>query len=257
MELITFNKTEYKRIERFRIATGAVAILAAVMCVPGMLSNFGSINSLGASYILIGTILSLLVLVAMILVAIFVFAYYGKKKTSLWGVSALLMAASQVMLILLSIIDLPITSEYSESVRSLFVLSNIIIPLLLFVVFLVITFAWFKEIKINVRVLSIILIFLSLLSGVIPRIFIPILQDTFNFYNIFAYLFASLLYIVPYLLFLPFCSKAHKRVSADQEQDVLIGDLDFQLTSLKRDFEDGKMTKQEFDFRRRSLIDKL
>lgn len=259
MELITFNKTEYKRIERFRIATGAVAIFAAVLCGLGTLSTFRLVDLWGISSILISTIGGLFVIGAMILVAIFVFAYYGKKKTSLWGVSAFLMVASQAMMVLLSIKSV---SGYSESIIPLFTVSSIITPLLSCIIFLLIAFAWFKQKKINVKVLSIILILLSLLTGVVPRIIIPISEGTFNVINLLGQLFASL-YIVPYLLFLPFCSKSHKRVSEDsanshiQEQEVLIGDLNFQLTSLKRDFENGKITKQEFEFRKRSLIDKL
>ena len=73
----------------------------------------------------------------------------------------------------------------------------------------------------------------------------------------------TVLLSLPFTLFILFCPLDHKRIKKGdkhtqiQEQELMMNDLNSQLQHLKIEFENGKMTQEEYEYKRKSLVDKL
>jgi uncharacterized membrane protein len=66
----------------------------------------------------------------------------------------------------------------------------------------------------------------------------------------------NLLPLVPFLLFILFCPPTHKRVRISRANRHL-RDEELGLLYLKNKFESGEFTQQEYEHKRKALLDKL
>jgi uncharacterized membrane protein len=66
----------------------------------------------------------------------------------------------------------------------------------------------------------------------------------------------GLLYFAPFLLFILFCPPTHKRIKISNVNPHL-QEQELEMLYLKNEFESGGITQQEYDHKRKALLDKL
>ena len=229
----------------YRKATGVVAIIAAVLCI------FDSLTIgpwWGMGYIGIFNYLSRLsIFVAMSICAVHVFVL--QSQNMLFGVATAIFTGSQALEFICGILIVHMLGGY-------FII-QLLVTALITVIFLIITIQYFSRKKTVSKALPIIAL---VLSGT------PIILN-FLYYGYFYFLLTNIItsiYLIPFLLFLLGCPLHYKRISGKiesthlQEQKMIVGDfLTSQLLYLKNDFDNGRITQQEYDYQRKSLIDEL
>ncbi|MCL2079176.1 MAG: hypothetical protein FWH17_04940 [Oscillospiraceae bacterium] len=254
-ELNIYDKAaykKYKKAETFRIATGIVSIAAAIVmvCLLFLSSSF-SVYLLFLSVIFSelfhypffhypsGTVFILLLyqiamLTAMIICAIYAFAVYGKKHSYLWGVAISIFAIGHILFALFALLSSSLISTSA----------------IIGVIFLIMALQYFKKTNTPSKVLPIIASVLA------------IAQNIFGTIPVGGFLFQWLSFI-PFLLFALFCPVTHKRIKRNavnshlQQREMILGDLTSQLQYLKGEFDSGKISQQEYEYKRKSLVDKL
>jgi len=186
MEFNTTYKKAYKRIERFRIAAGIIATLIAVfntiscgLIISQYYFQYGlHMVTLPVSYLLAA-------IAAMVVFAIYVFVYYGKKSSFLLGVSAALMAGCGVLFI------------YWSVVYKLSSLPSLIFSIFIIAIYVVIALKYTcSKVNININIKALptkVVIVLALFSRIIMGL-------------------GWVDMLIPFLLFTLFCPPTHKRV---------------------------------------------
>ena len=182
----------------------------------------------------------------LILFLIYIFIYKGKSKNSLLGISLLLHAA----LILFDRLWAVMFIGLDGLLRL-----NTIIGML----YVLIAISVFK-IKIDFFAkISIVIAYLLI-------IYIAYLDYSYNINYIswgLRIFILGLLRPLPLFLFIFFCPLYKKGInkynlnSQIQEQELIMNDINSQLQDLKSEFDNGMLTQQEYENRRKSLIDKL
>lgn len=256
MELGFSNLKAYRKIESFRIATGVVAILAAIYSVYSGLQYIGYIGYIGSiddvAYIL-AALSSILKAAAMLMCAVFVFVFFGKKKTPIWGVAIIMMSVSVTVDLISVILNMMYHYRDFDLLFAIFIFPDVLRS----VTFLLLALRYFEKIKINIKIFPMVALVTCFLQVLIPFLI---------FQNIYIDVFSQIFNCLPavvFLLFFFFCPATHKRVNVNvsnshlQEQEMIIGDLSTQLLYLKNEFESGKITQQDYDYKRKSLVDKL
>lgn len=272
MELNSFNLKEYKKNEAFRIVTGIVAVYEVVLlCLQFFihLSDFFQFNESPWQVFFVMIYISMLV--TMVLLAIYVFAFYGRKQSKLFGISAIFLAVQFLVCCIYTIIEIQGFSGVPSYYYYVTFFEGII-EFLYCIILVIIAFRDIngKKINIQIKILSIIS-FVFIASFVIMFL---VTRFTTIDYQTIGYLilgdelvsniqFIPLILFVPFILFIVFCKPEHERVKKNvtdsklQEQEILIADIDTQLFYLKSQFENGKIDQQEYDYERRNLVDKL
>ncbi|MDR1328064.1 MAG: hypothetical protein LBK23_00480 [Oscillospiraceae bacterium] len=212
---------EYRKIEGFRIAMGTVAVLSAVYAGFRFLTWPASFQHI-------------ICMIAMAMCAIYAFAVYGEKQNGLFGFAAITFAVRYVPYYIRWI---PL---FFEDIAVLILLADILVG----VIFIIIALQYFK--KSISKILPIVAIALEILSTIIQSIS----GFTVDIYTVF-----NLLYYVPFLLFILFCPSTHKRFKINQK--LMTGNVDEQLTYLKNELAYCRITQQEYDYRRKALLDEL
>jgi len=259
MEVNVFNKDEYKKIEGFKLATGILCIIAALYSIyrSGFIQGFGFFMT---PFLFVTTILAQITLIAsMMLFAVYLFALYGKKQSKLLVIAVLIFAGNKIISAFLNIGILIYLPEYMGITLPprLIVdfLSTAIAGILICVLFIVIAISLLK----NKPRISKLMPLIALGIAIIPlllRLFSP--PVSVNLENILDFI-----YYIPFILFNFGCSQNHKRVALNTsnsrllEQDMIIGDLNAQLQYLKNEYDNGRITQQEYDYKRKGLVDKL
>jgi uncharacterized membrane protein len=241
----------YRRIESFRIAMGVIAILAAVYSGFGILTLLMEIDSSEYGFF----VYFVTSITAMIMCAVYAFAVYGKKQSALFGLAAIIFAVGQVVYHIWRFAVSFDELYYAASRHITGSIICLIAEILISVIFIVIALQHFGKLKSISRKLPLVIaVALELLSIII--------QFIYGGYIGIGIIF-NLIYFVPYLLFIIFCPPIHRRVkinTADahlQEQELMIGDINERLLHLKNEFENGKITQQEYDYKRKGLLDEL
>jgi len=149
---------------------------------------------------------------AMILCAIHIFAFYGKKKNTIWGVSAVLIAGAKFYYCSSLITGIEVFSSWNEEnlyseLIELYTFS-LVSYLIIGLIFVIIALKYlFAKNKLNIRAFPIIAIVVTILSNIIPHI------TWVHFDLSMLSLFFGWLYIVPFLLFIFFCSPINEPAS--------------------------------------------
>ena len=252
---------KYKKIESFRIAAGVAALTAAGLWGVrffwevfsenwAYLGHLDFVSLIARLYYLL--ILPIAIAASMVLFAVYVFTRYGRdtEQKPLLGISAVVLAACFGMFSFIAFL-----SVAAYGFRS--ILFVVILPdLLLAGIFVFIALKFFNKIRCDIHVLPIIAIALSLFS---TTLFLPLIWG-FSFYGemLLDTLF-SLLYLAPFLLIILFCpiTKINSLSANLLQQERNAGDLSAQLMFLKNKFDSGSISQREYDYTRKTLIDRL
>ena len=202
MEPEKFDMASYKKAENIRITTGIIAIaVAALYLLP---PAFLSPHYFSISYLRIGWS-DFIIIAAMIAFAIYVFVFFGKKKSPLLGISAILAA---VFIIFASVRIILIMSGYGlrlppSTVRTL------IFRIIIGIIIVILAIHYFKRITLIAKLLPIVAFALT--------IFFPTGLSGFNLmvFELSFIRILSSLYLIPFLLFGFFCPLSHKRIVID------------------------------------------
>ncbi|MDR0220638.1 MAG: hypothetical protein LBI54_04430 [Lachnospiraceae bacterium] len=259
------NKT-YKQIESFRKATGITAVLAAIISLSIAVLSVLQYN-LTEQGIIWGIISQFAGIIAMILVALYAFAIYGKRQSRLFAVSAIILMGQGVLSIRSTIDIIRLDSVYNVYFSEIRNYVSLVSDIIIVLIFLLIALKHFEKLNINIKALPIIAIIAVLLQS-FSIFFID--DDFYNEFKVSLFialfvssLFTEVLHIVPFALFIIFCPPNHKRMQTSfptsplQEQEASMQDINSQLLYLKTQFENGKISQQEYDYKRKSLVDKL
>jgi len=166
----------------------------------------------------------------MILFLVYVFLIYGGKNSKLLGVPLLLL-----------------------------------LPILM--IFDYLSFLRFND-ALNIPIVMFTLVVISILRNRLNRlikflaVLVCIFMIIYTFISLPLYYFPELiLSSLSFTLFILFCPLDHKRMKKEdryaQIQKAIVKDLNSQLQDLKSEFENGRLTQEEYEYRRKSLIDKL
>ena len=160
-------------------------------------------------------------IIAMIMFAVYVFGFYGKKNTSLVGFSAIMIVVGKFLLIVMNIfstLHMLIFARYLVSYEWFFsiLVYNIVIFLFsiaISIVLIIIGLRYFNKIDVNIIAISSVYVILSILHVLI----ISLLAVGLNFEtNIYADLL-SFIDLVPFLLFAFICPSFEEK--AENEID--------------------------------------
>jgi hypothetical protein len=227
----------YKRAEIFRLIAGITAILAAVfsvgMSIYGivlfisrvlpyihMLPPIGYIRPLHTVSGIISALNPLAVFVPMILFAVFAFFFYGKKKNTLFKVSALLLAGSWLIAAVPNMLDVFGNLRYVSRFFAMYLIDRILGVLVcaaVAAVLIVMALTYRKKVSSIIKVLSVISVVLIFISTFF-LVFMSIIIDSSyylridNLVSLIATVIFRLLQVTPFLLFVFFCPPGHKRV---------------------------------------------
>ncbi|PKM38959.1 MAG: hypothetical protein CVV04_11560 [Firmicutes bacterium HGW-Firmicutes-9] len=262
MEKNSFDRATFRKIEGFRIATGVLAIIAALWLISRFVQYIKITDDfayqMGTFYLLIGKLNVIFSFIALVLFAIFVLFLYGRTDNTLGAISILVMSfvsASSIMLIIIRIIKYAATSNGLELFLS--IITGIIFPLVSSIILLLIALTWLKKISISVKFLPIVLIGISFFSYFLTSIVLGF----FEVQLVRFYLLDSL-FLFALLMFTVFCPLTYRKVKANvqssfSKQQEILSDLDSQLLLLKNEFDRGNISPKEYESRRKLLIDKL
>jgi hypothetical protein len=276
MDSNIINGEAIKRLAGLKIAIGITAILAAIGWVIVIAQEIrfltDTIGSFSFSLLWLVNYLHIIAtIIAMIIIVIYIFVYYGKKWSPLFGVSAIILTVKSVyMLIITAIFTIQLYHQgryysenygYMDTSASLlkYEYIQLILVIIIGLMFLLIALKCFGKLKANIKAVPIIALIAILFSHIFPHFILD--SDSYRT-NIFSVI-ADLLHIVPFILFILFCPSLHKRpkkvmaTSPLQEQEAIMQDINSQLLYLKTQFENCKISQQEYDYKRKSLVDKL
>jgi len=242
MELNRSSMAAYKRIEHFRIVTGIIAIFAFLLLFLNFFHSLQFVSQI--QFYIIFLFCDISIILSMILYAVYAFTYYGIKQSNFFRIALLLFAVGNVLVGLRPFLRLLDPSMnfgpqlYDHNIYS-------ILSLLIGVIYFVIALRHFNKPMSTAKILSIFALIPIGLSFILLRNLLVIVNNA------------------PFILFILYCPQDHKRVKIDisnsqlQEQKMIMGDINSQLLYLKSEFESGKITQQEYDYKRKSLVDRL
>jgi hypothetical protein len=259
----------------FKIVTGAMAILA-VICNGILLSKNMEIHAEYVEYDAYSSSFEariealtyyilphVVTIIAMIVLALYIFMYHGKKWSPLLGLSALLIAAQKILFSIGDIYWIKIFPDmadayydYSIEIKEFYIF--LIADILIALVFLLIALTYFEKLKVGQIVIKVLPI-IAMVVFFIPKLILVFGEA--------IYFVADISYIIVYILFAFLCSPPNKRIKAiaqkphlPQQEMITTGmstDLNSQLLFLKNEYENGSITEQEYEQKKKSLIDKL
>lgn len=245
------SQINLKKIEGFKIATGISALAAIIIIlIPEIPFLY--------YYISYYTLHPLAIIVSLALMAIYAFAFYGKKGNNLLIIATSIFALAFLLNIILLIIDIsPHISElfdlkYFKSFIA--IISYFLINLASFIIFSVISVLLIRSKKLP-KIINLLPLIILIISIIVEITFIVALGKYFYMWS-----FLDLIKFVPFAIFLMFCPLDYKRAGAPSElqQQIQKADsINSQLIYLKNQYESGIISKDEYDYRRKSLLDQL
>ena len=244
------------KAKKVTIASGVVAIVAAIIAIQGFIHTLALHIEWGINisiFFLLG-IDPIVTVLSMVLCAVYVFAFYGKKKSPLLGISVMLLAALHA----LTCISLVSTMNFLYPDFRSYFLFLIVTGILNAIIFVLMAIKFFSmKPGVSINIFPVVAIIIAMTSSIVPMVILEIVS-----FSIFT-LISRWLYIVPFLLIalLSPTAKAELIDNASpyrmQEQEVVNGDINAQLHYLKKEFDSGRISIQEYDYRRKILIDML
>jgi len=205
--------------KKFAIASGIVAILAAALNVVGLVQSIIRLRgwdfNLSLSFYFYNTIGSIVMVLSMVLIAVYVFAFYGRKKSPLFAISSLLITAIQIYTCIRLVITILSPGVWSYTYIRSYYSFQLIIGVLSVVVFVMMTIKFFSmKPSASIKAFPIIAAALTVISSIVPRFFLNAIQTNINILGIVS----SWLHIVPFLLFALFCLKGNVELSHSTEE---------------------------------------
>ena len=197
------RKPSYKKIERFRIATGVVAIVFGAICAIGTVFGFEHYGSPVPSYAPLAA--------ALFLCAVHAFAYYGKKQGRVFEIAMFLFAGAHLIRVLNII-----TSAVLSIPRYFYVLLYpqgivLVMALLTAAVVFATALQYYKKSGHISKALPIVMVVLAAISLLIFFImFIVIISNGDVFYELVNPV--DIILYLPFLLFLFGCPPEHRRI---------------------------------------------
>jgi hypothetical protein len=205
LEFDYYSADANRKIRSFAIASGAAAILAIAFNCYQVFQTLNFYANLDLPTPIVLFIRPLAVVAAMIMCATHAFAFYGKKKSPLWGISAAILAGFYIFLCVMQVFGTYMYSTMGIVHMLRYNVAVSVVSFVLGVVFAILALKYLvQKVKINIKALPIIALAVLVASGITT----PFLLEGFVYDGIGLYM-ASIplgsLFIVPFMLFALFC----------------------------------------------------
>jgi len=239
-----FNNESRGKIEGFSIAAGVVAALTALYRTFHLWQHIRLLNEFNLPVHMTAFISPVATIAAMIVFAVYVFVFYGRQQSPLMGISAAIVAGWHFYFIYI-FISVPHTNS------SIHIL-NMIRVILTSAIFVVIALKYLtNKVNFNIKVLPVVALAMATIMPVMSSVILGFRLSVTNF-------LLTSSHFVPFVLFILFCPQTYQKVSQKVNKSVIVtGDLNSQLLYFKTEFESGRISQQEYDLKRKNLMDKL